>query len=177
MTKLIAQAATWASQEFFPADPIFFGPVVEADVMYAGFIASDVRFHTLLANIQSGSESSLGAFNWGAPVEKFAEWAATIKRQPRPAFRKGPHDTGTSESAKRDRANSDTSEKNNLSSASQGSAFDMEKEPAGDWWYGVAVGITEGVYREWSSAKAQVHRYSGAKVKKFRSTILADEYV
>ena len=40
--KLIAQAATWASQEFFPANPIFFGPVVEADVVYAGFIAADV---------------------------------------------------------------------------------------------------------------------------------------
>ena len=51
----------------------------------------------------------------------------------------------------------------------------MEKEPAGDWWYGIGVDVIEGVYRKWSTAKAQVHRYSGVKVKKFKSAILADE--
>ena len=53
----------------------------------------------------------------------------------------------------------------------------MDKEPEGDWWYGVGVGVKLGVYKKWKTAKAQVHRFSGFKVKKFKSAVLADDYV
>ena len=141
--KSVAQSVTWALQEFYPADPVFSGLVVQADIMYTGFIAADVCFRTLLTNIQCDRSASLGAFSWGTPVDKFREWVASVAQQPRPAFRRGPHDT----------ANSDTSARRDTSSASQGSDFDMDKDLVVEWWYGVAVGVKEGVYREWATVK------------------------
>ena len=155
--KTVAKSATWALQEFFPGDPIFSGPVVQADIMYAGFTSADVRFRNLLGNIASSESTTIGAFTWGTPVEKFVAWARDVVETPRPACRKGPASSKKSEhtrghsnasqrsnGSRRSRANSSASNKSDSSRASQGSEFDMDKEPEGDWWYGVGVGVKLG---------------------------------
>ena len=175
MAKQVARASTWALQSALPEDPVFVGSIVQADIMYAAFKFADSRFRLILDAIDRGVDHSPGAFSWGAHVNSFYDWADQQHAVSRPPFRSSPpSETGE---ASRLRTNSTASNTSHTSAASDSSRFDMEVEPKGKWWYGVGRGVVCGVYRQWKSAKLQVHKFSGARVKKFKSALLAEDYV
>ncbi|KAJ8575279.1 hypothetical protein ON010_g3931 [Phytophthora cinnamomi] len=52
-----------------------------------------------------------------------------------------------------------------------------EEEEKEIWYYAVAVGRRTGVYTDWQEARAQVHGYSGFRMKKFRDHSEAQQYI
>ncbi|KAE8890686.1 hypothetical protein PF005_g13635 [Phytophthora fragariae] len=52
-----------------------------------------------------------------------------------------------------------------------------EPEEKDIWYYAVAVGRSTGVYTDWQVARAQVHGYSGFRMKKFLDYSEAQEYI
>ena len=156
--RAVQQAALWTMQAEFPADPVFVGPIVAADIVAAGLRFADARFRALAQASADGDNSfSCGAFSWGSAVDTFARWASSVQRCARPKLR-----------SKLQSADDDTDASSSRSSKKS------------KWVYGVARGKKTGTFMKWSGpggAEEQVSGYPGAVHKKFRSASLADEFV
>ena len=161
--KVVQKAAVWAMQAEFVADPIFVGPIVAADIVAAGFNAAEKRYQLLVQAINDGEDGDvdLGIFSWGTAVEKFVEWAKTVRTVKRPAVR------NQLRSALSD---ADNSHKSQSSSGSKKLT----------WWYGVARGKHDkhGTYQDWDGkVKDLVIGVPNAIFKKFRSRRQAGSFV
>ena len=63
-------------------------------------------------------------------------------------------------------------------------AYSLPRRPLADClgegmtkFYAVRVGKTPGVYETWDECRAEVHKYSGAVFKSFKSLAEAEEFV
>ena len=79
MARTVATAARWAVQGRFPRDPIFVGPIVEADVVLAALRYADDRFTTIVSKTLSNATPDLEEFSWGPTVKAFYAWSQSVK--------------------------------------------------------------------------------------------------
>ena len=173
---LIAQASTWVLQAQYPDYPVFYGPIVAADVWLAAFHHAANRFDVLMAHgmdpdTEDKQFSGFADFSWGPKVHKLAEWATTVSKVTRPPVPKIVDSSSTPAPTR----------VNKTPRSSESSVdIDLEHEKHGKrqskWWYGVMRGVKPGVYDKWDGpggANEQVLGFSNPRVKKFRSAKLA----
>ena len=203
----IEHAARWELQAAFPKYPVFVGPLVCADVMLAGFVAAEERYHREVARVmQNSQEARDRSYVTVSPVlVRLDKWAKTVKsvRRVSPAKRKKPAAKAAGSSTPMwDAANAapadvaknlndsfDASAQDESKSGAKavgasagsgsGSSTSMPDKPTAGktYFYGVGRGHKPGVYSSWSEANAQVKNFSGSRIKKFKTEEEARQFV
>ena len=198
----IEQAARWTVQKTFPQYPVFVGPLVCADIMLAGFLFAEARYHHQVGRVMQNTQDArdLSDISMGPVIARLVRWASTVKSVKRasPVKRKPAAEAAKATAAAAGAtplwdaaASADASVARDLNPAFNTPLPDMKsaeharasppksthKSGKAPVFYGVARGFKPGVYTSWDEANTQVKNYSGFRVRKFKSEIEAEHYV
>ena len=207
IARRVEHAARWEVQAAFPTYPVFVGPLVCADVMLAGFVAAEERYHRQVARVMENSQKDRdnSQVKVSPVLDRLDKWAKTVKsvRRVSPVKRRQPaakaaggvtpmwDAAGAAPAAVAKDLNSSFDASARTESKRGAKADDatpgtgsgvgasMPDKPTGgkSYFYGVGRGHTPGVYKSWNEANAQVKNFSGSRIKKFKSEAEAQQFV